>query len=170
MSPNALTVSNTSPLTNLAVIGQLDLVRRQFGRVIVPAEVWAEMQALPHEQGRSALGQARADGWLSVVYLKDQRLATALLLTGLDAGESAAISLAVEMGASRLLMDERKGHAAATRLGVPVTGALGVLAVAKRLGHLTTPVAGAIRQLRSEAGFFITPSVEQTILMLACEV
>lgn len=105
-----------------------------------------------------------------VVELNDHRIASMLRLTGLDAGESAAIALALEQGASRLLMDERKGHEGATRLGVPVTGALGVLAVAKRLGHLTTSVADEIRQLRSDAGFFVILQVEQAVLKLAGEV
>lgn len=64
MSLNVLTVSNTSPLTNLAVIGRLDLVRRQFASVMVPAEVWAEMLALPHPQGRRSLA-AGTNGWLA---------------------------------------------------------------------------------------------------------
>lgn len=169
MSLNALIVSNTSPLTNLAVIGRLDLVRRQFASVRVPAEVWAEMLALPHPEGRRLLEQARDDGWLVVVELVDHRIASTLRLTGLDVGESAAIALALELGASRLLMDERKGHAAATRLGVPVTGALGVLAAAKRLGQLTTSVADEIHLLRKEAGFFVTPEVELAVLKLAGE-
>ena len=32
-------VSNTSPVLNLAIIGQLDLLRRQFGEVWIPSVV-----------------------------------------------------------------------------------------------------------------------------------
>ncbi len=42
MSP---VVSNTSPLTNLAVIGRIDLVKEQFETVLVP-----EVVALAREQ------------------------------------------------------------------------------------------------------------------------
>ncbi len=36
-------VSNTSPLTNLASIGQLDLLRRLYSRINIPDGVWDEL-------------------------------------------------------------------------------------------------------------------------------
>jgi predicted nucleic acid-binding protein len=115
-------VSNTSPLTNLAVIGRLGLVRHQLSRVAVPEAVWWEMLALPHEAGRTALLAAHEGGWLTVEPVTATALATSLRLAGLDAGESEAIALAVETSASLLLIDEKKGRGAARRLGLPVTG------------------------------------------------
>jgi uncharacterized protein len=38
-------VSNTSPLTNLAAIGQLNLLHRLFGRVDIAHAVWDELNA-----------------------------------------------------------------------------------------------------------------------------
>ena len=32
-------VSNTSPIINLAVVGQLDLLRQLYGKVIIPRSV-----------------------------------------------------------------------------------------------------------------------------------
>lgn len=52
MSP---AVSNTSPLSNLAVIGRLELVQAQLATVAVPDAVWREMLALPHRDGQFAL-------------------------------------------------------------------------------------------------------------------
>jgi len=92
-------VSNTSPLTNLAVIGCLDLLREQFGHVEVPSAVWNEMLALPHADGRTALMQAREDGWLSVRIPDNTALAESLKFSGLDDGEANAIALAVETAA-----------------------------------------------------------------------
>jgi predicted nucleic acid-binding protein len=57
-------VSNTSPLSNLAVIGRLELLRKRYGCVTIPAEVWAELSALKHVAALAELNQARADGWL----------------------------------------------------------------------------------------------------------
>jgi len=37
-------VSNTSPLLNLAIIDQLDLVRDQFGEVLIPEAVLKELR------------------------------------------------------------------------------------------------------------------------------
>lgn len=51
----------------------------------------------------------------------------------LDQGESEAIVLAQELGAT-LLIDERKARTIAAALGIPLTGTVGVLLEAKRSG------------------------------------
>ncbi|MCT7983462.1 DUF3368 domain-containing protein [Laspinema sp. A4] len=55
----------------------------------------------------------------------------------LDPGEAEAIALARELNADRLLIDERKGRAVASRLGIKLTGVLGILIVAKRRELIT---------------------------------
>ena len=57
-------------------------------------------------------------------------------LERLDAGEGAAIVLAVELDADMLLMDDREGVIAALRKGFRVAGTLGVLSMASRRGLL----------------------------------
>jgi predicted nucleic acid-binding protein len=161
--------SNTSPLTNLAVIGRLELVRIQLTSVAVPEAVWREMLALPHVAGREALLEARDAGWLRVETVANTALALSLRMAGLDEGESEAIALAVETSARLLLIDETKGRKAARRLAVPVTGALGILAKGRVLGDVES-VQVEIRRLRSEAGFFVSTEVEAITLQLAREV
>ena len=165
----SLVVSNTSPLTNLAAIGRLDLVRAQLQEVLVPNAVWAEMSALPHEDGRRALMIARESGWLRVVSVSDNALPASLRLIGLDAGETEAIALAHEYSASLLLMDERKGRLAARRIGITVTGALGILAAAYKSGSIPSAKA-EISRLKSDAGFFVSPEVEEHTLRIAGEI
>jgi len=165
----SLVVSNTSPLTNLAAIGRLDLVREQLRDVLVPSAVWAEMSALPHEGGRRALMVARESGWLRVVSVSNAALPASLRLIGLDAGESEAIALAHEHSASLLLMDERKGRLAARRIGITVTGALGILAAAYKSGSIPS-VKVEISRLKNEAGFFVSSEVEEHTLRIAGEI
>ena len=38
-----IVVSNTSPITNLAAIGQLDLLQQMYQRVIIPEAVFQEL-------------------------------------------------------------------------------------------------------------------------------
>jgi uncharacterized protein len=165
MSP---VISNTSPLTNLAVIRHLGLVRAQLTRVVVPQAVWQEMLALPHPEARSALLSSQTEGWLQVGTLANVAMAASLRLAGLDPGESEAIALAVETSASLLLMDEKKGRIAARRLGVPVSGALAILAAARRAGQIPSAKTAIVR-LRTEAGFYISSQVEIHTLRLAGE-
>lgn len=57
------------------------------------------------------------------------------LRTKLDAGESEAIALALELKAEWLLIDEWKGRNMAKQLGLAVTGTLGLLIWAKMSGR-----------------------------------
>ena len=46
-----LIVSNTSPILNLAIIGQLELIRQQFEQVQIPLAVLAELKVLEDRPG-----------------------------------------------------------------------------------------------------------------------
>lgn len=48
-------------------------------------------------------------------------------VSGLDDGESEAIILADELKSDVLIMDERKGRKVAQKLGINITGTVGVL-------------------------------------------
>ena len=40
-----IVVSNTSPLTNLAAIGQINLLRMLYSKIHIPSGVWEELNA-----------------------------------------------------------------------------------------------------------------------------
>jgi len=149
-------ISNISPLTNLAVIGQLELVQIQLSSVAVPDAVWQEMLALPHREGRAALLAARTAGWLRVAALANPAMASSLRLAGLDKGESEAIAIAVETSEPLLLIDEKKGRMAARRLGVPVAGALNPRL--SRKVHRST-LCGSVEQIRNSGSASPTTSL-----------
>ena len=156
------TVSNTSPLLNLAIIGRLELVRAQFGSVVVPPAVAGEFRLEEGRPGSSALRRAVEDGWIAVEEPSDDPLIRTLR-QDLDRGESEAITLAVEKEAGLILLDEREGRRRARNVGLEVTGALGILARADRRGELDS-LSGALDRLEDEAGFWIGSALREQIL------
>jgi predicted nucleic acid-binding protein len=58
-------------------------------------------------------------------------------LRGLHAGEQQAIALAEFLHADLLLIDERAGVEIAQKRGLSVTGTLGILDLASRMGYLS---------------------------------
>lgn len=116
-------VSNTSPIINLAAIGELDLLRDLYGSIMIPPAVYHEIVVVG--TGQPGAAEVRASSWISVRAPADMVL-VAQLSNELDSGEAEAITLAIELGADQLLIDERLGRNVAARLGVPVIGLLGI--------------------------------------------
>jgi predicted nucleic acid-binding protein len=119
-----IVVSDTSPLNYLVLIQRADILPALFGQVVAPPAVMAELQ----HPGAPAAVRAWADAppaWLEI-----RTPLSVIPDLGLGPGESEAISLATEIGASAVLIDERKGMAVAKRLGLFATGTLGVLEMA----------------------------------------
>jgi predicted nucleic acid-binding protein len=78
-------VSNTSPLLSLAIINQQHLLQQQFGDILIPPAVWAELRTDTGLPGTDALRAALEADWLRVIELQDIHLAQTLGLN-LDAG------------------------------------------------------------------------------------
>jgi predicted nucleic acid-binding protein len=160
-------VSNTSPISNLAIIGRLDLLRSQFGEILIPGAVQQELAQLHHVVPLRTILQALDDGWIIVRPAQDDRIVQ-LLLTSLHQGEAEAIALALEWSADAVLLDEREGRAVATSAGLRVTGVLGVLLRAKSDGQIDA-VKPELEALRHAARFFVSPNLERQFLQIAGE-
>ena len=160
-----IVVSNTSPLTNLAAIGQFDLLRQLYSEVQIAVGVWNELGA----RGRRWPGHdevANAD-WIKQLVVRDQNLIT-VLLRDLDRGESETLALASEIGAGLVLLDERDGRRVAQRLGLRTIGVLGVLLEAKKRGLLSS-IRPQLDALRHDAGFYVSDGVYRSVIDLAEE-
>ena len=90
------------------------------------------------------------------------------LETRLDAGEAAAIALAVEKAASIILIDERKGRRIAAEYGMRPVGVLGVLVQAKNRA-LIPAVRPLIDQLQKGIDFHLSPQLIAEVLRAAHE-
>ena len=161
------TVSNTSPISNLACIQRLDLLRERFSDVWIPPAVETELGNIPDVAIRTTIDEAKGTGWLKTRPVTNVNLVT-LLMVELHHGEAEAIALALEMKADYLLIDEREGRVFARQLGLPLTGVLGVLLRAKKMKRLKA-IKPEIEKLRSRARFFVAPGLESFLLKEAGE-
>jgi uncharacterized protein len=160
-----IVVSDTSALSNLALVNHLWLLEAIYQTVIVPDIVASELAAARNPT-ISAILQL---GWIETQFLTNSQLANQLQQErGLDAGEANAIALALELQADDLLIDERLGRQEAVRLGLSIIGILGVLLVAKRRS-LISQVQPVMDALINQAGFRVSPQLYQRVLALAQE-
>lgn len=160
-----IVVSDSSPLIALADVGQLRLLRDLFSTVLIPEAVYQEI--VVQGAGRAGAEAVQAAAWIEQRGVVNTGLADVLKLE-LDEGEAEAITLAFESGADLVLLDERRGRQRAVRLGLRVTGVLGVLVEAKHQGLLAA-VRPVLDALRRDAGFWISDDLYRRILDLAGE-
>jgi uncharacterized protein len=117
----SVVVSDTSPLHYLILCGAEKILPKLFQQVVIPPTVFAELQQsatpAPVKQWASAL-----PGW--VVVQNPKHLQTGL---NVDRGELEAISLAQEIHAAAVLMDDLAGRRAAAQCGLAVVGTLGLI-------------------------------------------
>lgn len=57
-------VGDTSPISNLAPIDRLDLLRIQFDRVWIPDAVKSELDRVPSRDAMASIEHAVQEGWL----------------------------------------------------------------------------------------------------------
>lgn len=128
-----LVVADSSPVQYLVLIGQAELFPKLFGEVVVPGEVARELEHAKAPQPVRQFMAGKPD-WLTV---KNPRSLEPI--PEIDLGEQAAISLAKELGADLLLIDDLDGRRAARERGIAITGTLGVLDRAGERGLLDLP-------------------------------
>jgi predicted nucleic acid-binding protein len=91
-------VSDTTPLSELAKIGQLNLLKDVFRTLIIPQEVYQEITTGNHP----AATIVPSIDWIKIHSISNLQTVSALQTsTGLDLGECAAIVLAEELKASK---------------------------------------------------------------------
>jgi predicted nucleic acid-binding protein len=127
-----LVVADTSPIYYLLSIDRIDILPRLFGKTFVPDAVHKE---LCHAAAPTVVREwaARLPVWVEVAPVET---IDGPALGSLDAGERAAITLALSLPADLILIDERKGTKVALGKGFEVTGTLGVLGLAARRGFV----------------------------------
>lgn len=148
-------ISNSSPLIALERIGRIQLLESLFGTVVVPPAVVREVGVM-----------ASLPPWIEQQPLR-QAVGPRILSASLGAGESEAISLALELQAQMLILDDRPARRLAQTLHVPVIGTVGILLAGKRRNLL--PAVRPSLDALIQQDFRIAPRLYEQILIDAGE-
>jgi uncharacterized protein len=148
-------VSDTSPFIALNSIGRLGLLPQLFDTITIPAAVAAELKSV------------LLPAWVRVVSTPETAIPH-VQAPGLGRGEMEAIQLALHLRPDRLLLDDGEGRREAQRLGLRVTGVLGLLLAAKRIGFLPA-VRPEVDTLRT-SGFRVSEGLYKELLASCGEI
>ena len=151
-----IVIADTTPLNYLILTDLTQILLELFGEIVIPQAVFNELQA-PQAPDKVRTWLAHRPEWL-VVREVQQEDAT---LAHLDPGEREAITLAQELQADLLLLDERLGRQEATNRGFNVAGTIGLLDRAGARGAIDVPTAVArLRQIN----FRVSPRLLMALL------
>ena len=123
-------IADTTPIRYIAEIDHLGLLPQLFTTVNIPIVVYRELQQ-PSTPPRVRDQLTTPPSWLVIA---PEAPTSDPGLLALDDGERAALTLGMALHADLILIDERKGTAAAVQRGFETTGTLGLLVRAARLG------------------------------------
>src|SRR5580658_2288293 len=121
-----LVVADASPIHYLVLIGADQYLERLYGQILVPDTVAKELLA-DRAPGKVRNWMQDPPPWVRLVSATPAIQSNVIGAT-LDAGEHEVLLLALQLRSDLVLMDERAGTEEARRVGLAVTGTLGVLA------------------------------------------
>ena len=127
-------ISDTSCFIVLTNIDELDLLHKVYGQIITTIDIATEFgETLPE--------------WVEIQNVND-KYRQQLLEMQIDKGESSAIALALETPDCTVILDDNKARKVAERLGINVTGTIGVIIKAKLRGIIPSikPLLEKIKQ------------------------
>jgi predicted nucleic acid-binding protein len=137
-------------------IERLDILKNIFHHIIVPKQVYDELCAIPKQKI-----VLETQSWIACQEVQNHTFYNQVV-EDLDFGEAEAITLAHELSADYLIIDERKGRQVAENLGIKVIGLLGVLVLAKHQNIITAVKPIALDLLR--VGFYINQKLLLRVL------
>ena len=156
-------ISNTSPLFYLHRLGCLDVLRKLYGKIIVPEAVVYELD-MGRMQGEDT-PEIADYGWIEVRSINVPHLVR--LVTDFGAGETEVLALALENPDCLAILDDRLAREVAGLHRLKITGTAGVLLKAKQAGYISavTPLLNELGRL----GFRLSDAVKISISKLAGE-
>ena len=141
-------IADTSCLIVLNQIGKLSLLEKLYTKIFITQEILQEFNgSIP--------------AWIKVKEVKDKK-AQEILELDLDKGEASAIALCLGYKDCLLIIDERKGRSIAKKLGLQISGTLGIILKAKETG--VVPSVKEILKELEKYNFWISEPLKNKIL------
>lgn len=157
-------IVNSTPLILLSNINQLEILKKLYGRIVIPQAVYNEVTA---KNDSACQNLKNHFDWIEIESIKNnsQKL---MYEAKLHAGEVEVMILAQEEPkADLVILDDNSAKKTAKYLGLAVTGTLGVLLKAKQL-YIISSVKLLLDELISN-GFYITLEIYNMVLEQASE-
>jgi predicted nucleic acid-binding protein len=152
-----IVIADTSPICYLILIEQITLLKRLFKQVTIPQAVFNEL--------RASSAPAEVKNWSNTIpaWLQVQAAKSTSnpALQHLHPGEREAISLALQLNANLVILDEKAARQAAQALGFRITGLLGILDLAASRDLIDLPTA--IARLR-QTNFRVSSQLLESLL------
>lgn len=158
-------VVNTTPLIALSHVGQISVLKKLYGEIIIPEAVYKELSVKTESVCKKAVDSSL--DWIRVEKIKNL-MARDMYKTQLHDGEVEVMILSKEIAADVVIIDDANAKKYAKYLKLPVTGTLGVLMRAKREGYIDR-LEPILRQM-VERGIYISQNLIELCLKQVGEV
>ncbi len=146
-------IADTSCFIVLDTIGELEILQKVYGQIVTTIEIAIEFGGnLPN--------------WVEIATVKDKSKQQ-LLEMQIDVGESSAIALALETTDCTIILDDYKARRIADKLGLNVTGTIGVIIKAKINGNILS-IKPFLEKIK-KTNFRLSPEIELLALKEANE-
>jgi predicted nucleic acid-binding protein len=158
-----IVISDTTPIISLLKINKLSLLQVLFKNVIIPQAVYNELVSNPKYTNEAVV--IFNTSYISIKKVENRQQVDELRNnSGLDIGESEAITYSKMVNADLLLMDEQKGRSVAKQLGLSITGTIGILIQAFNENLISKEeILNSIKVLK-ESGRYISESLYNRLI------
>ena len=128
-------IINSTPIISICHLNRFDILKKLYGDIYLPEAVYSELSAKPDSICKQILDDSIDEGWVHVRRINNA-LAKSLYKAQLHDGEVEVMILAKEINADLVVIDDLNARKHANYLHLKVTGTLGLLIKAKRLGYI----------------------------------
>lgn len=157
-------VVNSTPLIILCNIGQLLLLKKLYGEIIIPEAVYKEVTV---KKDTACIAISQYNDWIKIEKVPANKKLK-IYRARLHTGEVEVMLLAQQPPlADLVIIDDNAAKNTAKFLGLKVTGTLGILLKAKKLGLLDN-IKPLIEKMHN-AGFYISENIKNLVLESANE-